>query len=262
MAVAEPPSTPDTPRWPLWLPLAGIGCGITFGLLVLSVISGIAHRTSSPGLTAAGTVVVDVSVVVACVLFAGLVTPPRPAQFGLRGAPAKFTAQIAALGALAYFLFSVVYEAIVRPNNPQKVVESLGADSNKLLLIVGALVVIAVAPLCEELFFRGILFKILRQRMPFWPAAVIDGVLFAFVHGSLVIVPVLAALGVMFCYVYERTGSIFPTIALHSLNNTVAYGATTHNGWPAALAVGAVVIGACAFGVVRAPRGEPAPVTG
>jgi hypothetical protein len=128
--------------------------------------------------------------------------------------------------------------------------------------VVGALVVIAVAPVCEELFFRGILFTVLRQRMAFWPAAVIDGVLFGFVHGSLVIVPVLAALGVMFCYVYERTGSIFPTIALHALNNTIAYGATTDNGWPAALAVGAVVIGACVLGVARAPRGEPAPVTG
>src|SRR5205823_79634 len=140
----------------------------------------------------------------------GAVTTPRPAQFGLRGAPLKFAAQIAGLGALVYFLFTVLYGVIVRPNNPQRVVEDLGADTNKILLVVGALVVIAVAPVCEEIFFRGILFTVLRQRMPLWPAAVIDGVLFGFVHGSLVIVPVLAALGVMFCYVYERTGSIFP----------------------------------------------------
>ena len=224
------------------------------------MIAGIANRTSSPGLTAAGTVVVDVSVVVACLLLAGLVTRPRPSQFGLRGAAPKFTAQIAALGALAYFVFSVVYEAVVRPNNPQKVVESLGADTNKLLLVVGALIVIAVAPACEELFFRGILFRVLRQRMPLWPAAVIDGILFGFVHGSLVIVPVLAALGVMFCYVYERTGSIFPTIALHALNNTIAYGDKTD--WGVALAVGGVVFAACALGVAQAPRGDRVRVTG
>ena len=48
---------------------------------------------------------VDVSVVVACILFAGLVAPPRPWQLGLRPAPLKFTAQIAAMGALVYFLF-------------------------------------------------------------------------------------------------------------------------------------------------------------
>src|SRR3954447_25542572 len=250
----------DAPRWPLWLPVAAIGCGVSFGLLAVSVIAGIAHSTKSPGVTVAGTVLVDVSVVVASVLLAGTVRPPRPWQFGLRGAPLKYAAQMASLGALAYFLFTVVYAAIVRPDNPQRVVEDLGADTNKLLLVVGALVVIMVAPLCEELFFRGILFTVLRQRMAFWPAAVIDGVLFGFVHGSLVIVPILAALGIVFCYVYEQTGSIFPTIALHALNNTIAYGDQTD--WGVALVVGAGVIAACTYGIVRAPRGDPAPVTG
>jgi membrane protease YdiL (CAAX protease family) len=261
MAVADPtsPPAPAQPRWPLWLPVAGVGCGVSFGLLVLSIISEIANRTSSPGLTAAGTVLVDVSVVAACLLLAALVTRPRPAQFGLNGAPLRLTLRVALLGALAYFVFSLVYDAMVQPHNPQKVVQSLGADTNKLLLVIGAIVVIAVAPLCEELFFRGVLFTVLRQRMPFWPAAVIDGVLFGFVHGALVIVPVLAALGVMFCWVYERTGSIFPTMALHALNNTIAYGATTHNGWASAVAVGAAMVCGCAVALARAPRvGQPA----
>jgi membrane protease YdiL (CAAX protease family) len=229
MAVAEPPPpTPDVPRWPLWLPLAGIGCGVTFGLIVLSVIAGIAHRTSSPGLTAAGTVVIDVSVVVACVLFAGLVTRPKPAQFGLRGAVPKFTAQVAALGALAYFLFSVVYEAIVRPNNPQKVVESLGADSNKLLLIVGALVVIAVAPICEELFFRGFMFAAFARRLgPAW-GAVLAGGIFGLIHAPNPVLGLIAlgVLGVCLCALYWRTQSIIPCMALHALNNSISFGVT------------------------------------
>src|SRR4051794_6178318 len=252
---------PAPPRWPLWLPLAGVGCGVTFGLLCVSVVAGVANRTTGPGITATTTVLVDVSVVVACVLFAGLITRPRPWQFGLRPAPLKFAAQMAAMGALAYFLFSLAYEAIVRPKNPQRVVQDLGADSNTLLLVIGAVVVIGVAPLCEELFFRGVLFRVLRQRMPLWPAAIIDGVFFGVVHGSLVILPVLAVLGIVFCYVYDRTGSLFPTIALHSLNNTIAYGVTTDNGWVPAAAVGALVIAACVVGLVRMPSGEPAGAT-
>src|SRR3954470_23649653 len=117
----------EPPRWPLWLPVAAVGSGASFGFVLLSVIDGVSHSTTSPGITVAGAVLVDVSVVGATVLLAGLVYPARPAQFGLRGAVPKFTAQIAALGALAYFVFSILYEAIVRPNNPQKVVESLGA---------------------------------------------------------------------------------------------------------------------------------------
>jgi membrane protease YdiL (CAAX protease family) len=258
MAVDPPPAAP---RWPLWLPLAGVGCGVTFGLLCVSIVAGVANRTSGPGITAATTVLVDVSVVVACLLFAALVTRPRPWQFGLRPARLKSTAQIAAMGALAYFLFSLAYEAIVRPENPQRVVQDLGADVNTLLLVIGAIVVIGVAPLCEELFFRGVLFRVLRQRMALWPAAIVDGILFGLVHGSFVILPVLAVLGIVFCYVYDRTGSLYPTIALHSLNNTIAYGATTDNGWVPAAVVGALVIAACVVGLVRAPSGGPAGAT-
>src|SRR3954451_9840368 len=253
---------PEPPRWPLWLPLAGVGCGVTFGLLCVRVVAGVANRTSGPGITAATTVLVDVSVVVACVLFAGLVTRPRPWQFGLRPAPLKFAAQMAAMGALAYFLFSLAYEAIVRPDNPQRVVQDLGADTNTLLLVIGAVVVIGIAPLCEEVFFRGVLFRVLRQRMPLWPGALSDGILFGLVHGSLMILPVLAVLGIVFCYVYERTGSLFPTIALHSLNNTIAYGATTDNGWVPAAAVGALVLTGCVVGLMRAPAGSGADPAG
>jgi hypothetical protein len=258
MPVAE---QAEPPRWPLWLPFAGAACGLTFGLLCLSVVAGVVGETDGPGITDAGTVLVDVSVVVACILFAALVARPQPWQFGLRAAPLKFTAQIAAMGAFAYFIFSLAYQAIVQPDNPQRIVEDIGADTNTLLLVIGALVVIVVAPVCEEMFFRGVMFRVLRQRMAFWPAAVADGVLFGLVHWSPVILPVLAVLGIMFCYVYERTGSIFPTIALHSLNNTIAYGATTDHGWIPAAVVGSLVMAGCLVGVVRAPRGEPAGAT-
>ena len=95
------------------------------------------------------------------------------------------------------------------------------------------LIVVVGAPIVEELFFRGFLFRILRVRAGFWLAAVLDGLIFGAVHGSLIILPVLAVLGVALCWVYERTGSLFPCIAIHALNNTIAYGATTENGWAA-----------------------------
>src|SRR3954468_2830556 len=185
MDLAPPPPPQPFPRWPLWLPVAGLACGLTFGLLVVSIIAGASGADAdSPGLTAAGTVVVDVSIVVATLLFAGLIAPPRPWQLGLRGAPLKFTAAIAAIGIAAFFLFSLVYAAIVRPDEPQKVVDDLGADTSTLLLVSGALVVIVVAPLCGELFFRGFLFRVLRLRASFWVAGVIDGLLFGVVHAS------------------------------------------------------------------------------
>ena len=271
MDAPPPPPPPEPggfPRWPLWLPIAGLAAGLTFGLLSLSILAGVLGAAGvdtdgdSPGLTAAGTVIIDVSVVVASLLFAGLVARLRAWHVGLRGAPLKFTAAIAAIGILAFFLFSLVYAAIVQPDEPQKVVDDLGADTNSLLLVTGALVVIVVAPVCEELFFRGFLYRVLRLRMAFWLAGAIDGLLFGLVHASstsLAALPILAFLGFVFCYVYERTGTLFATIAMHALNNTVSYGVATDNGWVASLSIGGAMIGACVVGVLRAPRGVPPP---
>jgi membrane protease YdiL (CAAX protease family) len=119
--------------------------------------------------------------------------------------------------------------------------------------------VIVVAPICEELFFRGLLYRVLRARMSMWIAAVIDGVLFGLVHGSLIIVPILAFLGVVLCYVYERTGTLYAVIAIHALNNMISYGVTTDDGWTASLLVGAVTLVGCGVGIVRSQRWATAP---
>jgi membrane protease YdiL (CAAX protease family) len=269
-AAAPPPPPPPVdssgyPRWPLWLPLAALGAGLSAGFVLVALLAGVLSAAGvhtdggkAPGFTVAATLLLDVSVVGASVLLAGVVTRPRPWHFGLRGGSLAFTAKIASIGVLAYFLFDLVYAAVVQPKNPQKVVQDLGADKSTLLLVTGALVVIVVAPVCEELFFRGFLFRVLRTRMPLWVAALIDGILFGVVHGELVIVPILTALGMVLCWVYERTGTLFAPIALHALNNTISYGVTTDNGWGAALAIGGVVLAGCVVGIVRVPRGAPA----
>jgi membrane protease YdiL (CAAX protease family) len=266
-AAAPAPDSSEAPRWPLWLPLAAIAGGLAFGLMGVVILSGILRaagvdsKGDSPGLTAAGTAIVDLAVVGACVMLAATVARPRAWHFGLRPAPLGFTAAIAGIGVLSFSLFTVIYGVIAQPKSEQKVVDNLGADTNTALLIAGALVVIVVAPVCEELFFRGFLFRVLRLRLPFWFAAVVDGVVFGIVHGTstpISALPILAALGIVFCWVYERTGTLFATIALHALNNTVSYGANTDSGWVAALIVGAVMIAACVFAVSRSPRGAPA----
>ena len=73
----------------------------------------------------------------------------------------------------------------------------------------------------------------LRSRFAVLAAAGIDGLLFGIIHfdfsgaDALLIVPPLALLGFIFCLVYERTGSLYPVIALHSLNHAIAYAVLT-----------------------------------
>jgi membrane protease YdiL (CAAX protease family) len=252
------------PRWPLWAPLAGALFGSAVAILIMGVIAGVLRSAgvhvddSSPGFTAGSSLAVDLCVVAASVAVAGLTTRPRPAQFGLRATPVKFAAGIAFIGVVVFYFFSIVYNAAVQPDNPQRIVDDLGADKNTLLLVTGALLVIVVAPACEETFFRGFLFRVLRVRMTFWAAAIADGVLFGLVHGVNVVLPILIFLGVVLCWVFERTGSIFPTMAIHAFNNVIAYGANTDHGWAAALPVGAAMLTTCGLLAANLPR-RPAP---
>jgi len=84
-------------------------------------------------------------------------------------------------------------------------------------LIGGA---ILVAPLAEELFFRGLvqsgLGRLLRGR---WPAVVCTGLLFGAIHTQPEAVVPLAVLGIALGYLYERTGSLIAPILMHALFN-------------------------------------------
>jgi CAAX protease family protein len=268
-ALAPPEEQPEPrdefPRWPLWTPLAAVGAGAAVAILVVGMLSQILQTagpklsSDSPWFTSLSAVGLDLGIIGATLYFTGRIAPLRPWQFGLRRVRAGFAAGIAFMAVAAFFLFQVLYDALLDPKNPQKIVEDLGADQSTALLVVGAIAVIGVAPVCEELFFRGFLFRVLRLRTGFWLAAGADGILFGLVHGSFVILPVLAFLGVALCWVYERSGSLFPCIAIHVLNNTLAYGAGTDNGWPTAGAMGGLMLAGCLLVPLLLPRDAPAP---
>jgi uncharacterized protein len=263
---ADPGPPPDAfPRWPLWAPLIAVAVGVGSAIVIVGMIAALLQSTGprldedSPWITSLSTLGLDLCIVAAVVGIAAVTARPRLWHFGLNPAPLARAVGVTVAAIGAFIAFELVYAAIFDPKNPQRIVEDLGADQSTALLVTGALVVIMVAPVAEELLFRGFLFRVLRVRMSFWPAAVIDGVLFGLVHGSFVILPVLAFLGIALCWVYERTGSLFPCIAIHVLNNTLAYGATTDGGWVAAGAIGAAMLAACVLVPAALPRRAPAP---
>jgi membrane protease YdiL (CAAX protease family) len=84
-----------------------------------------------------------------------------------------------------------------------------------LALIFGAI----VAPLTEETFFRGFLFVGLRQSYPLWTAAGISGLLFGLIHFMPLALPPLTLYGIVFAWLRERTGSLWPGVLMHMLVN-------------------------------------------
>jgi len=125
--------------------------------------------------------------------------------------------------------------------------------------------VMIVAPLGEEFFFRGFFYRALRSKFSIGLAALMDGLVFGLLHYNfeglegLLLVPQLAFLGVVFCLVYERTGSLWPVVAMHAFNNAIAYAVQANGGWQVSVVVGPLMIGAA----MLAPRllpGGPAPL--
>lgn len=88
--------------------------------------------------------------------------------------------------------------------------------------IVGAI----MAPIVEEIFFRGFLFQGFRQKYGWTAALLLSSALFAIAHMDLVALLPTFILGLVLAYVYHRSNSVWPGIILHFLVNAFAFGAT------------------------------------
>ena len=86
-----------------------------------------------------------------------------------------------------------------------------------LLLVLTAV----VAPLVEELIFRGLLYRVVRARRGIALAAAISALAFALVHFIPLLVGVFFVFGLILAAVAQRYESLYPAIVLHSLNNAV-----------------------------------------
>jgi membrane protease YdiL (CAAX protease family) len=102
-------------------------------------------------------------------------------------------------------------------------VEEIGTVPWQLALTVLSLVVLA--PLGEELLFRGLLLRALVRRLRFWPSAIISSLLFASAHpDSYLLWPRAIALvltGVVLAWLYRRRG-YWASVTAHATVNTVA----------------------------------------
>ncbi len=88
------------------------------------------------------------------------------------------------------------------------------------LTAVSLLEYVIFAPLFEELAFRGLLFAILRRKFRFLPAALISAGIFGVAHGyGLVGLLSVCWSGVLWAWIYEKTGSLLPGILAHAINN-------------------------------------------
>jgi uncharacterized protein len=258
----ERPELPEgaSPRWPAWYAGIGFLVALIATLVVVGIVAaatGASTSDESATFTVVATFLQGMIFIGTAVLFASFTTKPRPEQFGLLRTPFWPTVGWAALGLLSFYAFAWVYTLILQPDAEQTVAQDLGANQGTFGMIAAGFMIICIAPVAEEFFFRGFFYRALRSRYTVLAAALIDGLLFGVIHwdfstaDGLLIIPPLAALGFMFCLVYEKTGSLYPVIAMHSLNNAIAYGFTLHEP-EVSLVLGPLMLIACTL----APRAQ------
>jgi uncharacterized protein len=269
IAVTPPPprqpELPDglAPRWPAWYAGAGFLVALIGTLIAVGIVAAATGTTSDEDnstFTVVATLIQSLIFVGTAVLFASFTRKPEPWHFGLRRTPFWPAVGWAALGLFSFYFFAAVYTVVVQPDAEQTVAQDLGADEGTFGLIAAGFMVVCVAPVAEEFFFRGFFYRALRGRFTVIAAAAIDGVLFGIIHwdftvDGLLILPPLAALGFVFCLVLERTGSLYPVIALHALNNSLAFGSQAE-GWEVSAVFGPLMLLACVL-VPRLGRSRP-----
>lgn len=102
---------------------------------------------------------------------------------------------------------------------PQEVVQLLKNSWDPALLVALVLSAVIIAPIAEEIIFRGYIFRVTREYTGFWPGALFSGLLFGVIHFNVLGFPVLALFGVMLAFIYEKTKTIWAPIACHAAFN-------------------------------------------
>jgi len=123
------------------------------------------------------------------------------------------------LALLAVYAVTYFHDLLVHPERQEILTRFPRTPTGVALLVLLAVV---AAPLFEELFFRGFLFRGLTRSWGWILGAVVSATAFGAAHAQLTIFVPLFALGFALAWVYKRTGSLWTCISLHALFNGIS----------------------------------------
>lgn len=117
----------------------------------------------------------------------------------------------------AMYVLNLLIEQVGIPNTMEDTFIEMSRNP------LGLLSIALLAPILEEMLFRGAIEgRLLRMWQNPWGAIIVSSLVFGVVHMNPAQIPFAILLGVMFGWLYYRTGSLLPGIIGHVLNNSVA----------------------------------------
>lgn len=228
-------STPTA--FPLWIALIAMAVftGPNLFVLFTGSLSQVAEQTGSDA--SLGVFEVGATLVLQLAIFGLALVPlalsrtPLKVAFGTARRSVLFTGVGLVLGAaitVVVFVFNALLVGVFGTNAPveQSLLPS-PSDSVGVVLVLAVLVVV-VAPITEELLFRGVLFASLRRKIGVHFAALLSGAVFAVVHVEVLATQPLGLggltlAGVLLAYAFHYTKSLRVAIVIHAVYNGVAF---------------------------------------
>jgi membrane protease YdiL (CAAX protease family) len=230
------PSTTATARprstWTWWEAVGVyLGCWLVASMLTLPIFLTIPNEDVADLVASAAIAVVNVALLLLWL------SRRHPGWAGMIGFPRRAWPEIRAgvgFGLILYpgiaFGVGLVISLLLHELTGRNVTtpNQVPSDLPPFGVVVTILYAIAIAPVHEELFFRGILFRSLRDRYGFGVGGTGSGVAFGLVHyipaplvDSLLLMTVMVFTGFALAYLYERRGNIVAPMIAHATFNSI-----------------------------------------
>ncbi|OUU86005.1 MAG: hypothetical protein CBC36_09775 [Verrucomicrobiaceae bacterium TMED76] len=176
---------------------------------------------------------VGIFLIVGAVIFslASVSRGRQPRQvFGLRKRSPSYVIKMGALGMIAVygsvFIGSVISNILLSTGEPKKedlqeIVQTLLTNDELSLKIAIIISAVVVAPLVEEIIFRGYIYPVLKRFTHPAFSCVMTSLLFAVIHTNVESLISLFFLAIVLTMFYEKTKSIWVPILMHSIFNGV-----------------------------------------
>jgi membrane protease YdiL (CAAX protease family) len=171
--------------------------------------------------TAAGTLF-QFAIIAAIVYGIAGLSHDRRGVFALRRPTSWRTAIKVGIGVgIGILILTLILTPLLEPGREQGVTPDTWQPEHAAAYIVNGIVIVMVAPIVEELTFRGLGYSLLA-RYGRWVAIIGTALAFALAHGLVDAFPLLAAFGFGLAYLRSRVDSVYPGMIVHGLFNAIA----------------------------------------